>query len=117
MLKGLLSPRHEHVEIPLDYFACGIVDVFAEIIIADSLAHTGEFLETVLATLCVYGQVYQFQGPENSPFDLVLVALGFPAVRTRNFAADVQHLERKRHFSPPARGKFLMLGVIYLHRE
>ena len=67
------SSRHEHVEIPLDQFACGIVDVFAEIIIADSLAHTGEFLETVLAPLCVYGQVYQFQGPENSPFDLVLV--------------------------------------------
>lgn len=36
MLNGLLSSRHEHVEIPLDQFACGIVDVFAEIIIADS---------------------------------------------------------------------------------
>jgi len=39
VLNGLLSPRHEHIEIPLNQFARGVVNVFAEIKVTNYIFH------------------------------------------------------------------------------
>ena len=112
----LPSSRHEHIKVTLNPFAIRLIKIVAQIIIANNFSHAKKFLERMASPLGLDGQVKQFQSTKNSTFRLFLVAFPFPAVCTRNFASNIQHLERKRHLSPSASSQTLMLCILYLHR-
>ena len=98
------------VEIPIEIDQVALVSASSQHRITEELSSTGQFLPTALPAWILYGQVKQFQRPQESLFTVLRVFFP-PTEHASDLTADMGQLFHQWHGEPsPARQAWMLIG-------